>query len=208
MADPFAEQRLRMVAQQLRPRGLRDEAVLRAMGAVPRELFVSEELRASSYVDGPLPIGHGQTISQPYIVAYMTERLELRGSESVLEIGTGSGYQTAVLAELAARVYTVERIPELAAAARALLTARPGCRHVFFKLGRGQEGWPEHAPFERILLTAAPVEFPAPLFDQLAEGGMALAPVGVDGQRLMRYHKKGGDVRAEELIGVVFVPLV
>jgi protein-L-isoaspartate(D-aspartate) O-methyltransferase len=208
MDDPFAAQRQRMVAQQLRARGLRDEAVLRAMAAVPRELFVGEELRASSYADGPLPIGHGQTISQPYIVAYMTERLELRGGETVLEIGTGSGYQTAVLAEIAARVCTVERLPELAAAARALLAGGLGYRNILFRQGRGQEGWPEHAPFERILLTAAPAVFPAALFDQLAEGGMALAPVGVDGQRLVRYHKREGSVRAEELIGVVFVPLL
>jgi len=208
MADPFAERRRLMVEQQLRPRGIRGEAVLRAMGRVPRELFVAEELRGSSYVDGPLPIGRGQTISQPYIVAYMTEKLELSGSEAVLEIGTGSGYQAAVLAETAARVHTVERIPELGEAARALLEGRLGYRNVFFKVGRGQEGWPEFAPFDRILLTAAAGEFPPRLFDQLAEGGIALAPVGIDSQCLIRYHKRSGTIRAEELIGVIFVPLL
>ncbi len=208
MADPFAEKRRLMVEQQLRLRGIRDEAVLAAMSRVPRELFVEEGLRDSSYLDGPLPIGRGQTISQPFIVAYMTERLELGGGESVLEIGTGSGYQAAVLAETAARVYTVEVIPELGEAARALLEDRLGYRNVFFRVGRGQEGWPEFAPYDRIVLTAAPAEFPRNLFDQLAEGGLALAPVGIDGQCLMRYHKKDGIIRTEELIGVIFVPLV
>ena len=208
MADPFAAKRRWMVERQLRPRGIRDEAVLRAMDRVPRELFVEEGLRDSSYVDGPLPIGRGQTISQPFIVAYMTEALELSGRESVLEIGTGSGYQAAVLAETAARVYTVEVIPELGAAARALLEEQLGYRNVFFKVGRGQEGWSEHAPFDRILLTAAPAAFPSGLFGQLAEGGIALAPVGLDGQRLVRYHKQDGVVASDELIGVIFVPLV
>jgi protein-L-isoaspartate(D-aspartate) O-methyltransferase len=208
MNDPFVEKRRFMVEQQLRARGIRDEAVLRAMGKVPRELFVGEELRASSYIDGPLPIDCRQTISQPYIVAYMSERLELSGGESVLEIGTGSGYQAAILAETAARVCTVEVIPELSAGARALLEERLEYRNILFKVGRGQEGWPEHAPFDRIVLTAAPAEFPRGLFDQLGEGGIALAPVGVDGQCLIRYHKKDGTIRADELIGVIFVPLV
>jgi protein-L-isoaspartate(D-aspartate) O-methyltransferase len=208
MNDPFAEKRLQMVEQQLRARGIRDEAVLRAMGKVPRELFMEEDLRGSSYADGPLPIGRGQTISQPYIVAYMTERLELGGGESVLEIGTGSGYQAAVLAEIAARVCTVEVIPELAAGARALLEGRLGYRNIFFKTGRGQEGWPEFAPFDRILLTAAPVEFPEGLFAQLADGGIAIAPVGRGDQRLVCYRKRAGTIRSDDLIGVIFVPLV
>jgi len=197
-----------MVEQQLRDRGIRDEAVLRAMAKVRRELFLQEGLRGSSYVDGPLPIGCGQTISQPYIVAYMTEQLELVGGESVLEIGTGSGYQAAVLAEIAARVYTVEVIPELGASARELLAGRLGYRNVFFKVGRGQEGWPEFAPFDRIMLTAAPAEFPMGLFAQLAEGGLAIAPVGGGEQRLVRYRKKDGEIRSQELFGVIFVPLV
>jgi protein-L-isoaspartate(D-aspartate) O-methyltransferase len=207
MDDSFAAGRRDMVEQQLCRRGIRDEAVLRAMGRVPRELFIEEELRSSSYVDGPLPIGRGQTISQPFIVAYMTERLELSGRESVLEIGTGSGYQTAVLSETAARVYTVESIPELGKTARALLEEVLGYGNIRFKIGRGQDGWLEFAPFDRILLTAAPVEFPQGLFGQLAEDGIALAPVGADSQRLVRYQKKGGAIDAEDLIGVVFVPL-
>mgnify|MGYP000393523900 CR=1 FL=1 len=208
MDDPFGEQRLRMVEQQLRARGIRDEAVLRAMGKVPRHSFVPENVRGSSYADGPLPIGHGQTISQPYIVAYMTERLELDGGESVLEIGSGSGYQAAILAETAARVYAVEVIPELAAGARSVLEGQLGCRNVFFRIGRGQEGWPEFAPFDRILLSAAPAEFPPELFAQLAEGGIAIAPVGGGDQRLVRYRKQGGTIHSEDLIGVIFVPLV
>jgi len=208
MSDSFAEKRRLMVEQQLRPRGIRDRAVLAAMGKVPRELFVEEGMRGSSYVDGPLPIGCRQTISQPYIVAYMTEELELTGSESVLEIGTGSGYQAAVLAETAARVFTVEVIPELSASARELLEVRLGYRNVFFRVGRGQEGWPEFAPFDRIVLTAAPAEFPVALFGQLGDGGMAIAPVGAGSQSLVRYRKKDGKILADELIGVIFVPLV
>jgi len=208
MNDSFAEKRRLMVEQQLRLRSIRDRAVLAAMDKVPRELFVAEELQGSSYVDGPLPINCRQTISQPYIVAYMTEELELTGGESVLEIGTGSGYQAAVLAETAARVYTVEVIPELSASARELLEGRLGYRNIFFRIGRGQEGWPEFAPFDRIMLTAAPVEFPAQLFGQLGEGGIAIAPVGADSQCLVRYRKKDGKILADELIGVIFVPLV
>ncbi len=208
MNDPFAEKRCLMVEQQLRSRGISDCAVLAAMGKVPRELFVEDGLRGSSYTDGPLPIGCRQTISQPYIVAYMTEWLELSGSESVLEIGTGSGYQAAVLAETAARVYTIEVIPELAASARELLLERLGYRNIFLKVGRGQEGWPEFAPFDRIILTAAPAEFPRNLFDQLGEGGVALAPVGSSSQYLVRYRKQNNEIRADEGIGVIFVPLV
>jgi protein-L-isoaspartate(D-aspartate) O-methyltransferase len=208
MDDGFAQDRRDMVEKHLRLRGIRDQAVLAAMGKVPRELFIDEEMRASSYVDGPLPIGCRQTISQPYIVAYMTEMLELKGRQSVLEIGTGSGYQTAILAETAARVYSVEVIPELSAAAADLLAGRLGYRNIRFKVGRGQEGWPEFAPFDRILLTAAPTEFPHGLLEQLAEGGIAVAPIGGCEQRLVRYVKKDGAVAAEDGIGVIFVPLV
>lgn len=208
MEDAFAAARSQMVEQQLLRRGIRDQAVLAAMGKVQRELFMDEGARQSSYVDGPLAIGCGQTISQPYIVAYMTEQLELSGRESVLEIGSGSGYQAAVLAETAARVYTVEVIPELGAQARALLQERLHYRNIFFKVGRGQEGWPEFAPYDRIMVTAAPAEFPAGLFTQLAEGGIAISPVGGYDQRLVRFRKQNGNIYAEDLIGVVFVPLV
>lgn len=208
MDDAFAELRRNMVERQLRPRGIRDQAVLAAMGKVPRELFVPANYGANSYLDSPLAIGSGQTISQPYIVAYMTELLELSGRESVLEIGTGSGYQAAVLAETAASVHTVEVIPELSARARSLLQDRLHYRNVFFKVGRGQDGWPEFAPYDRIILTAAPAEFPAPLFDQLAEGGIAVAPVGTDSQRLVRYEKRQGRIHGQDMIGVIFVPLV
>ncbi|MCU0237686.1 MAG: protein-L-isoaspartate(D-aspartate) O-methyltransferase [Acidobacteria bacterium] len=208
MEDRFGQPRRDMVERQLRQRGIRDQAVLAAMGKVPRELFIEAGLRDSAYADGPLPIGCRQTISQPYIVAYMTELLELQGGESVLEIGTGSGYQSAVLAETAGRVYSVEVIPELSAAAGDLLSTRLGYRNIFFRVGRGQEGWPEFAPFHRILLTAAPAAFPAGLFAQLGEGGIVVAPVGDGEQRLIRYRKQGGVIRSDELIGVVFVPLV
>jgi len=197
-----------MVDGQLRGRGIRSEAVLGAMAKIPRERFVPAAEQMHSYVDGPLPVGFGQTISQPYIVAYMTEALELRGGEKVLEIGTGTGYQTAVLAEIASRVYSLEVIPELSRAAAELLTAGFRYPNISFKIGRGQEGWPEFAPYERMILTAAPARFPEPLFDQLAEGGIVIAPVGSDRQCLVRYEKRAGKVTAAELIGVVFVPLI
>jgi protein-L-isoaspartate(D-aspartate) O-methyltransferase len=208
MTDDFSTQRRDMVDGQLRVRGIVSPVVLQAMAKVPRELFVLEEERRHSYVNGPLPIGHGQTISQPYIVAYMTELLGLAGGETVLEIGTGSGYQTAVLAEIAARVYTVEVIPELSVQAQSLLQERLHYRNISFRVGRGQDGWPEFAPYDRIIVTAAPAEFPEELFGQLGEGGIAVAPVGVDNQRLVRYVKRNGKILADELIGVIFVPLV
>ena len=208
MNDPFVAKRLLMVEQQLRARGIRDEAVLRAMGKVPREQFMDEALRERSYVDAPLPIACRQTISQPFIVAYMTQQLALKGGESVLEIGTGSGYQAAVLAEIAARVYTVEVIPELSAAAADLLVRRLGYRNIFYRVGSGRDGWPEFAPFDRIILTAAPEEFPRGLLAQLSENGVAIAPVGGVEQRLVRYVKQDGEVRVDEGIGVIFVPLV
>lgn len=208
MDDPFIELRRNMVERQLLPRGIRDGAVLAAMGKIQRELFLDEGFRESSYADGPLPIGWGQTISQPYIVAYMTELLGLAGGEKVLEIGSGSGYQTAILAEIAARVYTVEVIPELSRSASELLHGRLHYQNVFFKIGRGQDGWPEFAPYNRIIVTAAPAEFPEKLFGQLGEGGIAVAPVGADSQRLVRYVKRSGEIHAEESIGVIFVPLV
>jgi protein-L-isoaspartate(D-aspartate) O-methyltransferase len=208
MEDPYAQARREMIDRQLLVRGIRDQAVLAAMGKVRRELFTGGADGASSFYDGPLPIACGQTISQPYIVAYMSEILELNGGAKVLEIGTGSGYQTAVLAEIAERVYTVEVITELSRSAQDLLLGQLDYRNIFFRIGRGQEGWPEFAPFDRIIVTAAPAVFPEALFSQLGEGGIAVAPVGTDSQRLVRFRKQNGNIRADELIGVVFVPLV
>lgn len=208
MTDNYEIQRHDMVEGQLRARGIRSAAVLQAMSKIPRQRFVPGAEKMNSYVNGPLPIGFGQTISQPYIVAYMTEALELRGGEKVLEIGTGSGYQTAVLAEIAAQVYTMEVIPELSRAARELLSAGFNYKNVLFKIGRGQEGWPEFAPFDRMILTAAPDQFPEALFAQLSEGGIVIAPVGGTDQRLVRYEKRAGKIEVTDLIGVIFVPLV
>jgi protein-L-isoaspartate(D-aspartate) O-methyltransferase len=205
--DGWPERRRVMVEQQLRQRGIRDERVLAALAEVPREAFVPQEERDRACDDGPLPIGCSQTISQPYIVAYMSERLELTGGERVLEIGTGSGYQAAVLSRLAAEVFTVEIIAELSRRASATL-AGLGCRNVFFREGRGQDGWPEQAPFDRMILTAAPARFPEPLLEQLSEGGVAVAPVGERRQVLVRFRKRGGCIEREETIGVIFVPLV
>jgi protein-L-isoaspartate(D-aspartate) O-methyltransferase len=208
MTDDYEIQRRDMVEGQLRARGIRSPAVLQAMAKIPRQCFVPEAERVISYVNGPLPIGFGQTISQPYIVAFMTEALDLRGNEKVLEIGTGSGYQTAVLAEMVAQVYTVEVIPELSCAARELLSAGFNYKNISFKIGRGQDGWPEFAPFDRMIMTAAPNQFPEVLFSQLAEGGIVIAPVGGYDQRLVRFDKRAGEIQAADLIGVVFVPLV
>jgi protein-L-isoaspartate(D-aspartate) O-methyltransferase len=208
MINDFELQRQIMVERQIRARGLKDKKVLDAMSKVPRHLFVPESERSRSYYDGPLPIGKGQTISQPYIVAYMTELLHLQGDEKVLEIGTGCGYQTAVLAEIAAQVYTIEVIEELGNNAKLLLNDRMHYSNIDFKVGNGRAGWKEFAPFDRIIITAAPREFPQPLFSQLKDNGIALAPVGTFYQRLMRYIKKGNKIEEEFLIGVSFVPCI
>lgn len=208
MTKDFALQRQIMVDRQLRPRGLKDKKVLEAMLNVPRHLFVPESERSRSYYDGPLPIGKGQTISQPYIVAYMTELLRLKGDEKVLEIGTGCGYQTAVLAEIADHVYTIEIIAELGERAKLLLNETLHFTNINFKVGNGREGWLEFAPFDRIIITAAPKEFPKELFSQLKVGGIAIAPVGNFFQKLIRYFKKKDEIEDESLIGVSFVPCV
>lgn len=197
-----------MVACQIKARGILDPKLLDAMQTVRRDIFVPDSDRIHSYMDGPLPIGHGQTISQPYIVAYMTDLLNLSGTEKVLEIGTGCGYQTAVLAELAGSVYTVEVIGELSIRARKRLVDRLKYDNIYFKTGNGREGWNECAPFDRILITAAPPLFPEALFSQLTDGGIAVAPVGDYFQRIYRYVKRGGKVKTEELIAVSFVPMV
>jgi protein-L-isoaspartate(D-aspartate) O-methyltransferase len=197
-----------MVERHIRARGVKDPKVLDAMMNVPREMFVSNSDKDSSYHDGPLSIGEGQTISQPYIVAYMTEMLELKGNEKILELGTGSGYQTAVLAEICNQVFTIEVIPSLSEKAQDLLTHHFNYNNIFFKCANGRDGWKDQAPFDRILLTAAPVSFPPELFHQMAEGGIALAPVGDYFQQLVLYRKINNKIHSENLIAVAFVPFV
>ncbi|MCK9239156.1 protein-L-isoaspartate(D-aspartate) O-methyltransferase [Desulfocurvus sp.] len=201
--------RERMVREQIEARGVRDPRVLAAMRRVPRHLFVDEALHGQAYADHPVPIGFGQTISQPYIVALMTWYLELEPGMSVLEIGTGSGYQAAVLAEAGARVWTVERIPELHAAARDRL-ARLGHSGVRCKLDDGTLGWPEAGPFDRILVTAGGPDVPLPLLDQLADPGILLIPVGASrrDQRLVMVRRQDGRTLREDKGGVLFVDLV
>jgi len=166
-----------MVEQQLKPRGIKDERLLAAMARVPREEFVPADERGDAYEDGPLPIGFDQTISQPYIVAFMTEQLRLKPSDRLLEIGSGSGYQAAVLAELVADVYTIEILEPLAKTAEATLQ-RLGYKNVHLKIGDGYQGWPEEAPFDAIIVTCAPDKVPQPLVDQLKDGGRMVIPVG------------------------------
>ncbi len=204
---PLSELRDLMVAEQLLPRGIRSPAVLEAMGRVPRDGFVPPDLAPSAYEDTPLPIGYGQTISQPYIVALMTEAALLEQASRVLEIGSGSGYQAAVLAELAGEVYTIERIPELAEMAKGNLKSYS---NVTCKAGDGALGWPEHAPFDAILVTAAAPEIPEALRTQLKVGGRLVIPVGpLDFQELVRITRLGEDQYAEELLCPVrFVPLI
>jgi len=200
--------RLKMVDEQLAARGIKDRRVLSAMGRVPRHLFVEEALRDSAYGDHALPIGEQQTISQPYMVALMTETLALKGTERVLEIGTGSGYQTAVLAELAAQVYSVERIDSLAVKARRLLTTL-GYRNVQIKVFDGTYGWKEEAPFDAILVTAGSPEIPMPLTEQLKEGGRMVIPVGErTTQVLKKVTKTPAGIEVTALTGCVFVPLI
>ncbi len=199
-------ERERMVRDQIERRGVRDKRVLAAMRAVPRELFVDREDREYAFHDGPLSIGNGQTISQPYIVAYMTEMLAIGSANRVLEIGTGSGYQTAVLAELAAEVYTIEIVEELSFRAQGLLHEM-GYSNIQFRAGDGSLGWPEAAPFDAIMVTAAPARTPERLVEQLAEGGRMIVPVGRVEQYLELVTRRGGDLERRELIGVRFVPM-
>lgn len=203
----MAAERQRMVDEQIARRGIRDQRVLAAMRKIERHRFVSEAQRSGAYEDHPLPVGEGQTISQPYIVALMTEALALQGDERVLEVGTGSGYQTAILAELAAEVYSVEILPRLAEQARATLEDL-GYRNVHIRLGDGSEGWAEHAPYQGILVTAAPPEVPPALLEQLAEGGRLVIPVGVQSQELELHTRRPEGFRVERLAAVRFVPLV
>lgn len=184
-----------------------DERVIAAMGKVPRHLFIPGTGMATAYRDAPYPIGHQQTISQPSVVALMTNALQLTGRERVLEIGTGSGYQAAVLAELVDTLYSIELIAPLGEAARARLV-QLGYRNVHVRIGDGYRGWPEHAPFDRIILTAAPPELPQALVEQLREGGLLVAPVGTLNQELSRWRKQGGELIEQRLGAVRFVPMV
>lgn len=208
-ADPWQAQRNRMVEKQLELREVTHAATLAAMREVPRHLFVPAELRREAYDDHPLPIGHGQTISQPYIVACMTEQIAPTRDFRVLEIGTGSGYQAAVLAEICAEVFTIEIIPELASQAATVLQ-QLGYKNVRFRTGDGWKGWPEAAPFDAIIVTCAAETIPPPLLDQLKEGGKMIIPLGPEGgvQDLVLATKHGGKVHTRPLIPVRFVPFV
>jgi protein-L-isoaspartate(D-aspartate) O-methyltransferase len=206
--DAFWQLRERMVDEQLCGRDITDRRVLEAMRSVPRHRFVPQDEVELAYVDAPLPIGHRQTISQPYIVALMSQMLRLRGEETVLEVGTGSGYQAAILGRLARRVYSLERIPELAESARRALT-EVGIDNVEVRVADGSAGLPEAAPFDGILVAAAAPRAPGPLLDQLAEKGALVVPVGtIDGQILERWTRQGREFSCERSAPVCFVPLV
>ena len=195
-----------MVDDQIEARGIRDPRVLAAMRKVPRERFVPPDVVPLAYADQPLPIGHGQTISQPYIVAYMSEALRVTNQSQVLEIGTGSGYQAAILGELAREVYTIELIPELAARARETL-ASLGYTNVHVRTGDGYLGWPDQAPFDAIMVTAAPDHVPQPLVDQLAVGGRLVIPVGDVDQEIRILTRTAAGIQESRTIPVRFVPL-
>lgn len=195
-----------MVERQIRERGITDSAVLAALRAVPRHRFVPEHLAASAYDDRPLPIGHEQTISQPYVVAYMTEAAAVSGAAKVLEIGTGSGYQAAVLAEIAERVHTIEIVPALAERSRALL-AELGYDNVEVRTGDGYRGWPSEAPFDAIVVTAAPDHVPPALIEQLAVGARLVIPVGSFSQEILIVTKTEGGATTEAVLPVRFVPM-
>jgi protein-L-isoaspartate(D-aspartate) O-methyltransferase len=205
--DGYAAERDRMVREHIEARGVTDARTLAALRKVERHLFVPPELAGQAYADHPLPIGAGQTISQPYIVAVMTEAIRLRGGEKVLEVGTGSGYQAAVLAEAGATVYTIEIVPSLAAESSARL-ARLGYLSVHVRQGNGWAGWPEQAPFDAIVVTAAPPEVPAALKRQLRDGGRLVIPVGEDAQELLLLTRRGESFEERRLLPVRFVPLV
>jgi protein-L-isoaspartate(D-aspartate) O-methyltransferase len=204
--DQFKKQRELMVETQIISRGVKDARVLQAMRKVPRHLFVPSEAIPQAYSDSPLPIGEGQTISQPYIVALMTELLELKGNEKVLEIGTGSGYQAAILSELAKQVYTIEIVEKLGLHSRELLH-NLGYKNINVKIGDGYKGWKEKAPFDAIIVTAAPEETPPPLIEQLKEGGRLVVPLGDYFQQLYVLIKIKGKIERKSIIPVRFVPM-
>lgn len=206
-SDRAAERR-RMVEEQIVERGVRDRETLAAMRKVPRHLFIPPNARHEAYDDTPVPIGHGQTISQPFIVAFTTEQARLQPGSKVLDIGTGSGYQAAVAAEIAGRVFSIEIVPELAERARNTLREAGYADRVQVRTGDGYRGWPEEAPFDAIIVAAAPDEVPQPLIDQLKDGGRMIIPVGPSGdvQHLLLLTKSGGKIRTRTLIPVSFVP--
>ena len=208
--DPFGARRERMVRDQIVSRGIQNEAVLNAMRVTPRHSFVPPDVWSLAYEDHPVPIGYGQTISQPYIVAFMTEMLDVRKEHRVLEIGTGSGYQAAILSVLAKEVYTVEIVAQLAASATDTLK-RLGYKNVFVRQGDGYHGWPQKAPFDRIILTAAPPELPQIIVNQLKPGGKLLAPVGrtvLDQQITLVEKAADGKITTRSVLPVRFVPMV
>lgn len=207
--DERRDERHQMVEEKIEANGITDEKTLEAMRHVPRHLFVPTHLRPFAYQNRPLPIGHGQTISQPYIVAYMTQALNLKAGDKVLEIGTGSGYQAAILSELTPHVYTIEIVEELARETRSLLTDL-GYTTIETKIGDGYKGWKKHAPFDAIILTAAPEEIPPPLIRQLKPDGIMIIPIGATGtaQELIKVTKTGeDDIHKEKLLPVRFVPM-
>jgi protein-L-isoaspartate(D-aspartate) O-methyltransferase len=207
LASDLAAQRQEMIQRQLMTRGINDARVLAAMAKVPREEFVAPESRAASYEDGPLPIGYGQTISQPYVVAFMTEQLRPKPNDRVLEVGTGSGYQAAILAELVSEVYSIEIVEPLAKSAEAILQ-RLGYKNLHLKIGDGYKGWPEEGPFDAIIVTCAPDKVPQPLVDQLKDDGRMVIPVGDRfAQQLYLLEKKNGQLKQSATLPVRFVPM-
>jgi protein-L-isoaspartate(D-aspartate) O-methyltransferase len=207
--EPAAQQRARerMVREQIEARGVRDERVLAAVRKVPRHLFVPDDMEPYAYADGPLPIGYRQTISQPYIVAFMTEALQLKPQDRVLEVGTGSGYQAAVLAEIVREVYSIEIVAPLGREASERLKTL-GYSNIQVRIGNGYRGWPEAAPFDAIIVTAAPDHVPSTLVDQLGEGGRMILPVGRSIQNLVRLRRTPKGIKRETLLPVRFVPMV
>jgi protein-L-isoaspartate(D-aspartate) O-methyltransferase len=202
----YEKMRIAMVRDQIEKRNIKDQNVIRAMSKVPRHEFVPEHLRKYAYADEPLPIGEDQTISQPYIVAYMSEQLELKPTDKILEIGTGSGYQAAVLAEITDSVFTIEIVDVLARRAESTLK-KLGYSNIMVKSGDGYKGWPEHAPFDKIIITAAPTRIPQPLVDQLKIGGKMILPLGDYSQDLVLIQKNEGGVTQRKLLPVRFVPM-
>jgi protein-L-isoaspartate(D-aspartate) O-methyltransferase len=206
--DPYRLKRVQMVDKQLRGRGINDQQVLEAMRKVERHLFVPVEQIDRAYMDRPLPIGHGQTISQPYIVAFMTEALNLKPQDRVLEIGTGSGYQAAILGEICAEVFSIEIVEPLGLQAKITLDEL-GYENISIKIGDGYKGWRDEAPFDAIIVTCAPTNVPQPLVDQLAEGGSMIIPAGTsDDQKLYLLRKEQGALITRDVLNVRFVPMV